>query len=185
MIRIEPYPISPLFIKNNMKGEVFDTKLYELIGMASGRFATTYCGVRVLLKFDQGFSSNGLQVGQLITNNKFIQDAIENDARFGRRWRLKQVFERPKEEPKQEEVVEEQQPVVKRTTLPKREQKPKAEPKKKEENKTKVSRTIVETVTNRNDAAEWFAEKGSVFTTDAELQELMEKFDVDFPNLHL
>jgi hypothetical protein len=48
-----------------------------------------------------------------------------------------------------------------------------------------AARTIVETVTNRNDAAEWFAEKGSVFTTDAELQELMEKFDVDFPNLHL
>jgi hypothetical protein len=51
--------------------------------------------------------------------------------------------------------------------------------------KPKSTRTIVETVTNRNDAAEWFAEKGSVFTTDAELQELMEKFDVDFPNLHL
>lgn len=169
-----------------MKGEVFDTKLYELIGMTSGRFATTYCGIRVLLKFDQGFSSNGLQVGQLITNNKFIQDAIENDARFGKRWRLKQVFERPKEEPKkEEEVVEEVQPVVKRNSLPKREQKPKAEPKKKEVKETKVSRTIVETVTNRNDAAEWFAEKGSVFTNDAELQELMEKFDVDFPNLHL
>lgn len=168
-----------------MANEVFDTKLYELIGMSSGRFETKYYGIRLTLKFEQGFSSTGIQVGQLITNDKFLQDAIEHDVRYGRRWRLKQVFERPKEEPKQEEVVEEQQPVVKRTTLPKREQKPKAEPKKKEESKAKVSRTIVETVTNRNDAAEWFAEKGSVFTTDAELQELMEKFDVDFPNLQL
>ena len=161
------------------------TKVYELTSMADGLFYTVYCGFRLTLRFTCGFNASGRNKGQLVTSDRFKQDAIEKDERFGKTWRLvKETKPKAQEVVKEvaEEVKEPEAPVVRNSGLPLRK---KAEPKKKDVKEPKVSRTIVETVTNRNDAAEWFAEKGSEFTTDAELQELMEKFDVDFPNLHL
>lgn len=166
-----------------------NTKVYELTSLADGLFYTVYCGFRLTLRFTCGFNASGRNKGQLVTSDRFKQDAIEKDERFGKTWRLAKVFEQ-KEEKKAEPVVETKgtenlnngESVTQNKGLPLRKKGKKDE---KTADKPKSTRTIVETVTNRNDAAEWFAEKGSVFTTDAELQELMEKFDVDFPNLHL
>ena len=58
------------------------TKIYKLIGMDACLMKTVYCGVKVNMEFRSGNHLNGKHA-VLITRNPFVQDALENDERFG------------------------------------------------------------------------------------------------------
>ena len=57
-------------------------KVYEMKGKDCCRIRLTHCGVPVNIDFTRGSVLNGKNA-QFITDNQFVQDAIESDARFG------------------------------------------------------------------------------------------------------
>ena len=63
------------------------TKTYELVGKDNCMLRTIYCGTRVSMEFKGGNFINGKNA-LLRTSNPFVQDAIENDCRFGTSIRL-------------------------------------------------------------------------------------------------
>ena len=67
------------------------TKIYELIGMDACLMKTVYCGVKVNMEFKSGNHLNGKHA-VLITKNPFVQDAIENDERFGSVFKLAATY---------------------------------------------------------------------------------------------
>lgn len=57
-------------------------KIYELIKQNAARLVFSYCGVKINADFGNGNTFINRNA-QFTTNNRFFQDAIENDSRFG------------------------------------------------------------------------------------------------------
>lgn len=127
-------------------------KVYEIKGRDFCRVKFSNCGVPVNVDFTRGSVLNGKNA-QYITDNQFVQDAIESDARFGSLIICTAKFE--------------DKPVVTEETIsaPTRNLKQ------------------VKSVKNMNDAVDWFAVKGEAFRSKEELDDLCEKYGVCFPNL--
>lgn len=152
-------------------------KVYELKNMNGYHLVTTYMGVRVEAEFKGGnfFAGKG---GRVVTSNPFVQDALENDARFGKMYVLKEKYE--DESDKVEKVKDD----------------PKIGSKSKvkigSKSKTKVADGIentqvetVESVKTFNDACDYFADKGEVCESAEDIEECCKKFGVEFPNLNI
>lgn len=118
------------------------------------RIRFTHCGVPVNVDFTRGSVLNGRNA-QFITDNKFVQDAIESDSRFG-----SLIICTSK--------IEDAPAVVAA-----------------EETAPSSARNLkqVKSVKNMNDAVDWFAVKGEAFRSKEELDDLCEKYGVCFPNL--
>lgn len=127
-------------------------KVYEIKGRDFCRVKFSHCGVPVNVDFTGGTILNGKNA-QYITDNQFVQDAIESDARFGSLIICTAKFE--------------DKPAVTEETVsaPTRNLKQ------------------VKSVKNMNDAVDWFAVKGEGFSNKEELDDLCEKYGVCFPNL--
>lgn len=114
---------------------------------------TVYCGTRVSMEFKGGNFVNGKNA-LLRTGNPFVQDAIENDARFGTSIRLVSSIEE-KDAPGA--------PVTRKG----------------KERQVKE----VKTVKNVNDAIDYFSKMGYKVESDDMLEELKDKLGVSFPNM--
>lgn len=132
-------------------------KVYEAIRLNSARLITQYLNVSIELNFINGNTLQGKNA-ELITNNKFIQDAIEHDSRYGVTIRLKRTY--------QEELDSEE----------------KTKTKKQKKQNVDGSKVISE-VKNINDAISYFISKGEMVADDSDIEKLKEKYHVTFPNL--
>lgn len=158
-------------------------KVYEIKGMDKCSLSTSYRGVRVNLEFKGGDVSNKKN-GTLATSDPFVQDAIEAMPSFGKKIVLRNSYElRSGGSPvkRQKDVEEESKPKFARV-------KPNAAElrrgkKAKEPEQVDDEADVVEDVKNLNDAAAYFEEKGVFVESKEQLAELMEKYNVSFPNL--
>lgn len=131
--------------------------------------STTYLGVKVNLEFKGGDSLRKIN-GHIATSNPFVQAAIEAMPSFGDKIVLREIV-------KNELIVETKKEVADET--PTRPTRAKVKPfaSKKEEG------NVVESVKNINDAASYFMENGEAVESKEQLEELMQKHNVVFPNL--
>ena len=97
--------------------------------------------------------------GRFITSDPTLQYLIEKDARFGHLFLLEKAI------PTTEELKASQE---------------KAD--KKQETKQKKDVTIVESVTDINDAIDYFSELGKVLTTEKQVKATMKSMNIEFPN---
>lgn len=147
--------------------------------------ALTYLRLLVNVEFKNGNAANGVPASYS-TDNKFVQDAIENDRRFKvGRIRLANTTVIENDKPKaasKAEAAEQEEPQPRRVQRPKTPFIPKEE--KMEEAAPKAEAyEEVKNVKNVNDAIAYFQEKGEVFSSDEELAALKDKYKVTFPNL--
>ncbi len=140
-------------------------KIYTLEnGMTWSRLSTKFCGVTVNMEFKGGSKTSNVKAS-LETSSQFVQDAIENDTRFGTLFTLYRTFGEEEQKPV-EEVVEEA-------------------PKVKKAAKTKKEKKLmdIEDVKSVNDVERFFEERGEEVSGDEDIDRLMEKYGVTFPNL--
>lgn len=158
-------------------------KVYEIKGMDKCILSTTYRGVRVHLEFKGGDVSSKKN-GTLATSDPFVQDAIEAMHSFGKNIVLRNTYEirnGGKPAQLQADVEKENKPKFARV-------KPNAAElrrgkKAKEPEQLDDEDDVVEEVKNINDAASYFMEKGEAVESKEQLEELMQKYNVVFPNM--
>lgn len=160
-------------------------KVYEVKGMDKCNLSTVYRGVRVNLEF-KGGDTTSKKNGTLTTSDPFVQDAIEAMPSFGKKIALKGSYElrnggRPATI--QKDVEEENKPKFARVKPNAAELRKGKKTKHSEEESVPNSATVVAEVKNVNDAAAYFMEKGITVESKEQLKELMQKHDVEFPNL--
>lgn len=148
------------------------TKIYELIGMDACLMKTVYCGVKVNMEFKSGNHLNGKHA-VLITKNPFVQDAIENDERFGSVFRLAATYNQS--DAKDVDAAA-QEPKSSREARKMKIAKERAE--KEAANGYKD----IPKVKNMNDAIEYFTSLGEVVENEEQIKEMADKHRVKFPN---
>lgn len=160
-------------------------KVYEIKGMDKCSLSTSYRGVRVNLEFKGGDVSNKKN-GTLATSDPFVQDAIEAMPSFGKKIVLRNSYElRNVGSPvkRQEDVEKENKPKFVRVKPNAAELRKGKKPKEAEQ--VSDDTIVVEDVKNLNDAAAYFEEKGVLVGSKEQLAEMMQKYNVEFPNLVL
>ena len=148
--------LAPLTRKKTMS-----LKVYEMIGRDACKIRTVYCGVPINMEFKGGSFANKRNAS-LSTSNKFVQDAIESDPRFGTLIRLTHE-DGQKVTAKPSATAQAKSPRVTRPSSKKT--------------------ASVESVRNVNDAIDYFASKGEKVTGEDMIEALKEKYNVTFPNL--
>lgn len=116
---------------------------------------TVYCGTRVSMEFKGGNFINGKNA-LLRTSNPFVQDAIENDCRFGTSIRLVSTLK---------EDGDSNVSVMRGA-----------------KGKEKLVKEV-KNVKNVNDAIDYFAKMGYKVESDEMLDELKDKLNISFPNM--
>ena len=145
-------------------------KIYETPGRNYVCLEMQLGGIKTSVEFKNGRVANNINA-QFITSNRFLQEMIENDKRFGSMIICKQEIDLGDwdEEPAQADTSEP-------------EQKP-AAPQKKTSKKVS-GKTVVEEVRDITDAIDWLSKNGKVATTPAQVQKAAAELGVEFPNLH-
>lgn len=135
------------------------------------KMSTTYLGVKVNLEF-KGGDIMSRKDGYISTSNPFIQAAIEAMPSYGH----KIVLKREIEDAPVAAAPAEEAPTRPRAT------KVKAFGTDKKKVVQEGS-AVVEEVKNINDAASYFMEKGEAVESKEQLEELIQKYNVVFPNM--
>lgn len=144
-------------------------KVYEVLRMNNARLFTSFMGVKLELNFKNGNLLRGIN-GNLVTSDRFVQDAIENDPRFGVTIRLKSSY--PESEEEKTSIAEEKSG--------------KHSSKTSEAQKERISKNAVksvDTVKSMNDVIDYFTSLGETVESEEQIEELKEKYKVKFPNL--
>ena len=143
----------------------------------------TFLRLEVNVEFKNGNAANNIPASYS-TDNKFIQDAIEDDRRFKtgviRLAQTNVIQEDKPAAPKKPEAVKIEE-APRRVVRPKSAFIPKEEPKAAPAADSDYE--AVKTVKTVNDAIAFFQEKGEMFQSDEELAALKDKYKVTFPNL--
>jgi hypothetical protein len=150
-------------------------KVYEMKGMNACKMSTEYRGVNIKLSFENGNVSSGRNA-RLTTDNRFVQDAIEALPIFGTKVVLAHSVEKTVVQPIVAEEEEERSPRMRRQVA-------RGTVVKKAKEASENGSTIVDEVRNINDAASYFMEKGVTVESKEQLEELMQKHNVVFPNI--
>lgn len=143
--------------------------------MDSCSMSTTYKGVKVNLSFRGGNSASGIN-GKMITSDPFVQDAIEAMPAFGKKIICTHAYT-----PARQAV-----PVLEEKKKPRLVAAKGAADRLSKVKKAATERVdcvVVEEVKNINDAASYFMEKGVTVESKEQLDELMQKYNVVFPNM--
>lgn len=144
-------------------------KVYEVLRMNNARLFTSFMGVKLELNFKNGNLLRGIN-GNLVTSDRFVQDAIENDHRFGVTIRLKSSY--PESEEEKTSIAEEKS--GKHSSKTSAAQK---------ERISKNAVKSVDTVKSMNDVIDYFTSLGETVESEEQIEELKEKYKVKFPNL--
>lgn len=143
--------------------------------MDSCSMSTTYRGVKVNLSFRGGNSGSGIN-GKMITSDPFVQDAIEAMPAFGKKIICTHAYTPARqavpvvEEKKKPRIVA-AKGVADRVS------------KVRKVASDIVDSVVIEEVKNINDAASYFMDKGVTVESKEQLEELMQKYNVVFPNM--
>ena len=143
--------------------------------MDSCSMSTTYKGVKVNLSFRGGNSASGIN-GKMITSDPFVQDAIEAMPAFGKKIICTHAYT-----PARQAV-----PVLEEKKKPRLVAAKGAADRLSKVEKVATERAdcvVIEEVKNINDAASYFMEKGVTVESKEQLDELMQKYNVVFPNM--
>lgn len=125
-------------------------KVYEMARFDAMTIRLTYCGQTILATFKGGV--NAKVRARLTTSDRFVQDALEADPRYGTLYRMLRSYEDfPCYNAANAEV----------DTKPKK----------------------ITKVKDINGALRFFTEMGASVTGESDLKALMEKYNVEFPNL--
>lgn len=155
-------------------------KDYEYIGKQSAVLHITYFGIDLKVEFTNGNTARS-KGAEFSTNDRFTQDAIEHDSRFGSVIRLRGIFPEPSDnKPKNTKDEKGKGGKSGKSTAAKDtndkvgengggERSPQAE--------------VVESCKNMNDVVKFFTEKGEKPEGDDDIKALMEKYNVSFPNV--
>lgn len=122
-------------------------KVYECTRFDGMQITLNYLGNKIHVEFKGGDVRHR---AKFLTSNLFIQDALENDVRFGKLYVCTQKYN---DTPKAKAAAE-------------------------EKSKKKVTR-----VKTTNDALRWLTENGFAPTGEGDIDDLMDKAGVEFPNL--
>ena len=150
-------------------------KGYEIKGMDKCILSTTYRGVRVHLEFKGGDVSSKKN-GTLATSDPFVQDAIEAMPALRKKIICTHAYTPARqavpvvEEKKKPRIVA-AKGVADRVS------------KVRKVASDIVDSVVIEEVKNINDAASYFMEKGEAVESKEQLEELMQKYNVVFPNM--
>lgn len=161
------------------------TKVYELKGMDACKLQVTYLGIKVNLEFKNGNFLNNKRA-RVVTNNPFVQDAIEHDRRFGSLILLaEQIEEKPSVVVEEEEEPRPKKPTKKLRTqaMIDAEKAVEATTDKSTDSDSGKSAKEVKSVKSVNDAVEFFQKKGESVSDDGDIESLKEKYNVTFPEL--
>ncbi len=115
-------------------------------------------GLTAEIEFKNGRMNENVP-GRFITSDPTLQYLIEKDSRFGHLFRLEKAI------PTNEELRASQEKEAK-----------------KDENKKKKDVTVVESVTDINEAIDYFSELGKVLTTEKQVRATMKSMNIQFPN---
>lgn len=154
-------------------------KIYEAIKQNSARLVTTWCNVAVTLNFVDGNVYQG-KGAQLVTNDRFVQDAIEHDPRFGVTIKLKKRMAEESDNVEAEKTQNTNKKDAAQNTSDKAQ---KGKGKKGAAKDIPSGAEAIESVKTMNDAMDYFAEKGELLESAEGLSELCGKYGVAFPNL--
>ena len=125
-------------------------KVYEMARFDAMTIRLNYCGQTILATFRGGV--NAKVRARLTTSDRFVQDALEADPRYGTLYRMLRSYEDfPCYNAANAEV----------DTKPKK----------------------ITKVKDINGALRFFTEMGASVTGESDLKALMEKYNVEFPNL--
>lgn len=171
-------------------------KVYEIKGKQAAQLVFTYFGVSLKLMFEGGNLSRNAGA-TYTTNERFIQDAIENDYRFGKTIFVVSSY-RTAEDDAQEaaaKAAQAEQPAPAKTSSRNSSRSGKSSTKaaepapaesKAEEKPAEPQGPVAITECNDvNEVLAWFAMKGEVATSQEELRALADKYGVTFPNVEL
>ena len=125
-------------------------KVYEMTRFDAMTIRLNYCGQTIMASFKGGV--NAKVRARLTTTDRFLQDALEADPRFGTLYRMLRSYE---DTPSKHVYA----------------------------NKVDGAPKKITKVKSVNDALRFFTEMGASVTGDSDLKTLMEKFNVEFPNL--
>lgn len=153
------------------------TKIYKLIGMDACLMKTVYCGVKVNMEFRSGNHLNGKHA-VLITRNPFVQDAIENDERFGSVFNLAAAYG---ESESKDTAAATEEPKSSREAKKMKVSKQKAEKEKAEKEAVNGYKDVPE-VKDVNDAIEYFTVLGEMVENEEQIKEMADKHRVRFTN---
>lgn len=159
-------------------------KRYELArGMDAGVIQTSYLGVSVKMEFKNGNHLNGVRAS-LITRNPFVQDAIENDPRFGVLFKLVSTIDDSNDKQKNVSGTGcSKSSRDSKYTGKKLRTKAELEAEMGVSASSEKETKMVEEVRNVNDAIDYFAKMGYKVENDDMLEELKDKLSVSFPNM--
>lgn len=141
-------------------------------GMNACKMRIEHKGVTINLSFENGNISSKRNA-RLTTENRFVQEAIEAMPSFGTRVVLAHAVEKSVAIPAEVEEEERSPRARRQASRGAVAKKPKSE----------NEPTAVEEVKNINDAASYFMEKGVTVESKEQLEELMQKYNVVFPNM--
>lgn len=138
--------------------------------------STVYKGVKVNLSFRGGNTLSGIN-GKMITSDPFVQDAIETMPAFGKKIICTHAYTPARqavpvlEEKKKPRLVAAKGAADRLSKV------------KKVASEMVDEVAVVEEVKNINDAASYFMEKGVTVESKEQLEGLMQKHNVVFPNM--
>ena len=115
-------------------------------------------GLTAEIEFKNGRMNENVP-GRFITSDPTLQYLIEKDSRFGHLFRLEKAI------PTNEELKARQE-----------------KENKKNNDKQKKDVTVVESVTDINEAIDYFSELGKVLTTEKQVKATMKAMNIQFPN---
>jgi hypothetical protein len=152
-------------------------KDYEFVGKQCAVLHLKYFGIDVKVEFTNGNTARQ-RGAEFSTNDRFVQDAIEHDSRFGSVIKLRGAFPEAsdkKPEPTDKAAKEE------KTKGGKSGKGGKASNSGNDDDGS--SAQAVESCKNMNDIVKFFADKGEKPEGDEDIKALMEKYNVSFPNV--
>lgn len=153
-------------------------KEYEYIGKQSAVLHLNYFGIDLKVEFTNGNTARS-RGAEFSTNDRFVQDAIEHDFRFGGSIKLKCTY--PEVSDKKPEQV------TKNTRDEKgrgrRSGKGAADKNNSKDGEDDQQVQVVESCKNMNDVVKFFTDKGEKPEGDEDIKALMEKYNVSFPNV--
>lgn len=140
--------------------------------------STTYKGVKINLTFRGGNTASRIN-GKLITSDPFVQDAIEAMPSFGRKVFCSHAYN-PSRQAEPTAATSKKPRLVSDKGIADRVSKAKTA---KRQDTTAEGAIIVDDVKNINDAISYFSEMGVTLESKEQLDGLIAKHNVVFPNM--
>lgn len=144
------------------------TKIYELRRKTAAYFETEFYGITVPMEFTMGTGNGGEQRAEMIVTDKFTQDAVEADPRYGKEYVLSATYGDDGSMITHQKEDLEDIPVVEEEPAPEPKKKAR-KPSKKEEGKT---------FSTLNDAVYYLEEELGIETNDNNINELLKKHNI-------